>query len=168
MKDPKSETRSPKEGRIPRSEEGGISGALGERSGFSFWGEALEGGNFELKEDVRIAPIPPRDLLERTARFAEAIIGFAKQIPHGPVNNRLIDQLVGAGASVAANFCEADDSVSGRDFKKSIGICRKESKEAMLFLRLIANAEASLAPEARGLWREARELNLIFGAIWRK
>ncbi len=53
-------------------------------------------------------------------------------------------------------------------FKKSIGTCRKESKEAMLFLRLIATAEENLAPEARKLWREAKELNLIFGSIWRK
>jgi hypothetical protein len=52
--------------------------------------------------------------------------------------------------------------------EKSIGTCRKESKETMLFLQLIAAAEESLAPEARRLWREAKELNLIFGAIWRK
>jgi len=106
--------------------------------------------------------------MERTAAFGEAIIRFAKKIPQGPLTNRLIDQLVGAGTSIAANYCEADDSVSGKDFKKSIGTCRKESKEAMLFLRLIATAEESLAPEARKLWREAKELNLIFGSIWRK
>ena len=38
----------------------------------------------------------------------------------------------------------------------------------MFFLRMVATAEESLAPEARSLWREAKELNLIFGAIWRK
>jgi four helix bundle protein len=106
--------------------------------------------------------------MERTARFGEAIIAFAKKIPPGPITNRLIDQVVGSGTSVAANYCEADDSVSGKDFKKSIGICRKESKETMFFLRMIAAAEPGLAQEARTLWREAKELNLIFGAIWRK
>ena len=120
-----------------------------------------------LKEDGQ-APPPPRDLLERTALFAEAVIRLAKTVPRGPTTNRLIDQVVGAGSSVAANYCEADDCVSGKDFKKSIGTCRKESKETMLFLRLIATAEAGLAPEARKLWREAKELNLIFGAMWRK
>ncbi len=85
-----------------------------------------------------------------------------------PVNNRLIDQLVGAGTSVGANYCEADDAVSGKDFKQRIGTCRKESKETMFFLRMVAAAEESLAAEARVLWREAKELNLIFGAIWRK
>jgi four helix bundle protein len=75
---------------------------------------------------------------------------------------------VGAGTSVGANFCEADNSVSGKDFKQRIGTCRKESRETMFFLRMVATAEESLASEARSLWREAKELNLIFGAIWRK
>jgi four helix bundle protein len=110
----------------------------------------------------------PNDLMERTAQFGEAIIRFAKKIPHSPENTRLISQLVGAGTSVGANYCEADDSVSGKDFKKSIGTCRKESKETMFFLRMVGTSEESLKDEARKLWREAKELNLIFGAIWRK
>ncbi|HEU0010430.1 MAG TPA: four helix bundle protein [Verrucomicrobiae bacterium] len=115
--------------------------------------------------------MPPKDLMERTAQFGEAIVRFVKRIPRGPnhpENNRLVDQLVGAGTSVGANYCEADDSVSGKDFKKSIGTCRKESKETMFFLRMVAASEESLNSEARRLWREAKELNLIFGAIWRK
>jgi four helix bundle protein len=107
-------------------------------------------------------------LEERTAKFGEEIIRFSKRIPQTPVNSRLIAQLVGAGTSVGANFCEAADSVSNKDFKKSIGTCRKESKESMFFLRMIAAAEPPLAEEARGLWREARELNLVLGSIWRK
>ena len=112
--------------------------------------------------------LPPEPLGERTVRLGEAIIRFAKKIPHNSVNNRLIDQLVGAGTSVGANYCEADDAVSGKEFKQKIGMCRKESKESMFFLRMVATAEAGLAAEARVLWREAKELNLIFGAIWRK
>jgi four helix bundle protein len=111
---------------------------------------------------------PPRDLLERSARFGEAIVVFAKRIPHAPENLRLIDQLVGAGTSIGANYCEADDAVSGKDFRNKIGICRKESKETMFFLRMVAASEPALQEEARRLWREAKELNLIFGAIWRK
>ena len=104
-----------------------------------------------------------RDLMERTAQFGEAIIRFAKKIPQNPVNNRLISQLVGAGTSIGANYCEADDAVSGKEFKLRIGTCRKESKETMFHLRMIAAAEEGLATEARQLWREAKELNLIFG-----
>ena len=111
---------------------------------------------------------PPRDLMERTAQFGEAIIRFSKKVPPTAENTRLISQLVGAGTSIGANYCEADDSVSGKDFKRSIGTCRKESKEVMFFLRMIATSEESLRDEARKLWREAKELNLIFGAIWRQ
>jgi len=106
--------------------------------------------------------------MERTAKFGEAIIRFAKKIPRNPVNNRLISQLVGAATSVGANYCEADDSVSEKDFRHKIGTCRKESKETMFFLRMLATAEESRLEEARDLWREAKELNLIFGSIWRR
>lgn len=107
-------------------------------------------------------------LEERTARFGEAIIRFAKKIPQNPVNHRLIDQLVGAATSVGANYCEADDAVSKRDFRNKIGTCRKEAKETKFFLRMIATAEESLRAEARVLWQEAKELHLIFCSIFRK
>ena len=110
----------------------------------------------------------PYDLEERTARFGEAIIRFAKKIPRGPGNNRLIDQLVGAATSVGANYCEADDGVSRKDFKNKIGTCRKEARETKFFLRMLAAAEPSLKAEARILWQEAKELHLIFSRIWRK
>jgi len=80
------------------------------------------------------------DLEERTARFGEALIDFAKTIPQNPVTNRLISQLVGAGTSVGAKYVEADDSVSKKDFLKSIGTCRKEARETKHFLRMIARA----------------------------
>ena|SRR5205823_9816269 len=110
---------------------------------------------------------PVYDLEERTARFGEAIIRFAKKIPQSPVNNRLIEQLVGAGTSVGANYCEADDAVSRKDFKNKIGTCRKEARETKVFLRMVATAEPDLKPEARVLWQEAKELHLIFSKIWR-
>jgi four helix bundle protein len=90
------------------------------------------------------SPARVYDLEERTARFGETIIRFAKKIPHSPVNNRLIDQLVGAGTSVGANYCEADDGVSRPDFKHRIGTCRKEARETKFFLRMVAVAEPAL------------------------
>src|ERR1043165_7002353 len=65
------------------------------------------------------------DLEERTALFGEAIIDFSPSIPRSPVTNRLIDQLVGAGTSIGANYCEADDAYSRNEFRKNICICRK-------------------------------------------
>ena len=108
------------------------------------------------------------DLEERTALFGKAVIRFAKKIPQNPVNNRLITQLVGAGTSVGANYCEADNGVSKKDFKNKIGTCMKEARETKFFLRMIASAEPNLKPEVRTLWQEAKELHLIFCAIWRK
>jgi four helix bundle protein len=110
----------------------------------------------------------PFDLEERTAQFGEAIVRFSKKIPRSPTNNRLIDQLVGCGTSVGANYCEADERVSKKDFRCTIGRCVKEAKETKYFLRLIAAAEPKLADEARSLYREAKELHLIFASIYRK
>ena len=57
------------------------------------------------------------DLEERTAVFAENVVLLAKKIPWNPVNNRLIDQLVGSATSIGANYCEADDGVFSRRFQ---------------------------------------------------
>lgn len=108
------------------------------------------------------------DLEERTARFGEALIRFCKKVPHNTENNRLIDQLVGCGTSVGANYCEANEGVSKKDFKNTIGRCVKEAKETRFFLRMIAASEPSLADEARTLYREAKELHMIFASIYRK
>jgi four helix bundle protein len=108
------------------------------------------------------------DLEERTAVFGEAVIRFAKTVPKNTVTLPLIDQFVRSGTSVAANYCEADDAVSKKDFKNKIGTCRKESRETKLWLRMIVSAEPELKTEARKLWQEAKELHLIFAAIWRK
>ena len=107
------------------------------------------------------------DLEERTPRFGGAIINFAKTIPQNRVTNRIITQLVGASTSVGANYVEADDVVSKKDFLKSIGTCRKEARETTHFLRLAARAVLPLQPQARKLWLEATELHLIFSRIWR-
>ena len=110
----------------------------------------------------------PFDLEERTARFGEAIIRFCKKVPRRPENDRLIGQLVGCGTSVGANYCEANEGVSKKDFRNTIGRCVKEAKETKFFLRMIAASEPNLADEARKLYREAKELHLIFASMFRK
>jgi four helix bundle protein len=130
----------------------------------------LESGGWVLNEAVTRASSGrhPFDLEERTARFGEAIIRFVKKIPRGPGNDRIIDQLVGCGTSVGANYCEANESYSKRDFLHSISRCSKEAHESKLFLRMAAGAEPKLVKEARILYREANELHLIFASIYRK
>ena len=107
------------------------------------------------------------DLEERTACFGEEVLRFAKKISKNPVNSPLISQLVRAATSVGANYCEADDGVSKKDFRNKIGICRKESREAKHWLRMVATVNDDLKAEARALWQEAKELNLIFSQIFR-
>jgi four helix bundle protein len=105
------------------------------------------------------------DLENRTAKFGEEIIKFAKKVPQNAVTLPLITQLVKSGTSVGANYCEADDAESKQDFKHKIGICKKEARETKHWLRLVRVAAPELAGEAGQLWQEAKELNLIFNKI---
>ena len=125
--------------------------------------------NHDVLAVIREEPSEKRayDLEERTARFGEAIIDFAKTIPQRAVTHRIISQLVGAGTSVGANYVEADDAVSKKEFLKSIGTCKKEAREVKHFLRMVVRANPELKSQARKLWTEAKELHLIFSRIWR-
>ena len=102
------------------------------------------------------------DLEERTARFAEAIIDFCKTIPENVITRPIITQLVKAGTSQAANYYEACEAETTKDFIHKIGIVLKEIRETKLWLRLIARAHEPCKNRSRELWKEAHELNLIF------
>ena len=108
------------------------------------------------------------DLEERTARFGEAVIGFSKRVPVTEVTRALIPQLVRAGTSIGANYAEADDCDSRKDFRFKIGLCRREARETKHWIRMLVAAEPTLRDPARVIWQEAKELNPIFGAIRRK
>ena len=111
---------------------------------------------------------PKYDLEERTAKFGEHVIIFAKKIPLTPVTQRIVPQFVAAGTAIGSNYCEADDAESAKDFKHKLGIGKKEARETKYWLRMIATAAPELKDEARILWQEAKELHLIFNAISRK
>jgi four helix bundle protein len=76
--------------------------------------------------------------------------------------------MIKSGTSIGANYCEADDAESKKDFKHKISICKKEAREAKHFLRMIEVAVPELKEETRKLWQEAKELNLIFNSIVNK
>lgn len=105
------------------------------------------------------------DLEERTAKFGEEIIKFAKDLPKNIITNDLIRQMIRAGTSIGANYCEADCAETKKDFEHKIGISKKESKETKHWLRMLAKAIPEKAEESRKLWKEANELNLIFITI---
>lgn len=77
------------------------------------------------------------DLEERTAKFGEDVIKFCKKVPRNPITTPLITQLVKAGTSVGANYCEADDAESKKDFRHKIGIVKKESHESSASWRIL-------------------------------
>jgi four helix bundle protein len=108
------------------------------------------------------------DLEDRTGRFGADVIRFCRSVPSNAVNTPLVSPLVRAGTSVGANYCEANDAESRRDFRHKIGICRKESRECQHWLRMMGVAVPARRANAEQLAGEAAELNRIFGAILRK
>jgi four helix bundle protein len=124
--------------------------------------------NDEVQTSEPEKPARVFDLEERTALFGESVIAFAKRIPVTEVTRPMISQVVRAATSIGANYVEADDADSRKDFKFKIGLCRREAKETKHWLRMVVAAVEDLRDQARPLWREAHELNLIFGAIRRK
>ena len=105
------------------------------------------------------------DLEERTAKFGEDIVKFAKKIPENSVTKRIIPQLVASGTSIGANYCEANNASSKSDFRNKIYICKKETNETKYWLRILTKADSNLKNEAQKLWQEAQEFNLIFQKI---
>jgi four helix bundle protein len=137
------------------------------------FGTGRRGGmaKYELEESEDAVPVArdqmsgrAYDLTSRTQCFGSAIVAYARGVPLTPVTRPLISQLVRAGTSVGANYCEADGAESRKDFRHRIAICRREAKETCYWLEMLAIA----LPEARGstveLKQEAKELTLIFSA----
>src|SRR5688500_6024266 len=108
----------------------------------------------------------PYDLEEWTELFARRCRELIRRLPRSLTNLEDARQLVRASGSVAGNYLEANDSLSKKDFRMRIKICRKESKESRLFLRLLYPAASQLT-EREALIAEATELINIFGAILR-
>src|ERR1700720_6167 len=108
----------------------------------AFWND--DGESCVVREDALPAQQPVYDLEERTARFGEAVIDFANIIPRTAVTRRLIEQLVGCGTSVGANYCEADDAVSKKEFRLRWGPGKKEARETKYFLRMVVRAVPEL------------------------
>lgn len=108
------------------------------------------------------------DLEERTAKFGIEIIRFCKGMPRNAVANPLISQLIRSATSIGANYMEADGAESKKDFFHKIGICKKEAKETLHWLRMIAETDENKKIKCRKFWKEAHELTLIFSAIINK
>ena len=105
------------------------------------------------------------DLEERTLNFAKQIIEFVNNLPKTLTNMEIGKQLVRSAGSVGANYIEANESLSKKDFVMRIKICRKEAKESRYWLKLVICNNKESEEKQRDLIREADELMKIFGAI---
>lgn len=108
------------------------------------------------------------DLEERTLEFGKRILHFCKALPGNTINWKLIDQLVRSGTSVGANYREANETQTKKEFRFRIRICRKEAKETLYWLQLILEINPSFSNRVQLLLKENEELLKIFAAIAQK
>jgi four helix bundle protein len=107
------------------------------------------------------------DLEERTFVFAKNVRFFVKKLEKNIWNKEDIKQVVRSSGSMAANYIEANEKLGEKDFLMKLKICKKESKETILWLRLVEVQTEDLEKERTSLINEAIELKNIIGAIYR-
>jgi four helix bundle protein len=110
---------------------------------------------------------PIYDLEERTFQFAKKVRLWVKKIPKTVENIEDIKQLIKASGSVGANYIEANESLSKKDFSMRIRISRKEAKESAYWIRLILETNDNLPDVETGkyLFQEATEIKKILSSI---
>jgi len=108
------------------------------------------------------------DLEDRTLAFAKEVRQFVRKLNKDIANFEDGKQLIKASGSVGANYIEANEALSKKDFIMRIKICRKEAKESRYWLRLVQTQDPANERKRKGLEKEATELMNIFGAILRK
>ena len=107
------------------------------------------------------------DLEERVEKFGEDVLGFVKTIKLDTINKPIIIQLVRSSTSIGANYMEANQASSKRDFANKIRISQKEANESKHWLRMLTRSNPEQAEKCRQFWQEAHELVLIFAKISR-
>jgi len=109
------------------------------------------------------------DLEDRTLVFARRVRTFVKKLRNTITNIEDGKQLIRSSGSVGANYIEANEALSKKDFIMRIKICRKEIKESRYWLRLLdIEDNIKLKDELKDLEQETTELMNIFGSILRK
>ena len=108
------------------------------------------------------------DLAERTYLFAKSITIFCKKLPKNISNIEYAKQVIKSSGSVGANYIEANEALSKKDFILRIKICRKEAKESAYWLKLIIETNSNdIYQEGLSLNKESIELKKIFSSILR-
>ena len=113
-------------------------------------------------------PNPKYDLEERTLEYGKRVIRLCQALPKNTINFKLIDQIVRSGTSMGANYREANETETKKDFQYRIRICRKEGKETIYWLKLVIEANPDFKARIEPLLQETGELVKIFAAIIEK
>ena len=108
------------------------------------------------------------DLEDRTLRFAKEILEFVRILPKTMANTEIMKQIIRSSGSVGANYIEANEALSKKDFAMRVKICRKEAKESRYWLKLIEVKGGDTEKRRQSLINEATELMKIFGSIVEK
>jgi four helix bundle protein len=133
----------------------------------------IRNSNIEIRNNIELPNGKTKmgktyDLEDRTEAFAKAMVALCGRLPRNIVNLELISQAVRSAGSVGANYIEANEALSKKDFVNRVKISRKEAKECRYWLRLILSSNANFEKEISALIQESTELMNIFGAILRK
>lgn len=103
---------------------------------------------------------------ERSFEFACDVRLFVKRLPRTICNYEDVKQLVRSSGSVGANYIEANESLSKKDFRFRLRVSRKEAKESRYWLRLLdVGNDAYLEHERHRLIGECSERLKILSAI---
>lgn len=106
------------------------------------------------------------DLEERTLKFAKDCIDLCNQLCNDIINIELIKQLIKSSGSVDANYREANNSITKKDFYLRIKICRKEAKESNYWLQLLLHRNKKLSNNLEVLIDESLQVTRIFSSIY--
>ena len=107
------------------------------------------------------------DLEERTLKFANKTADVLRKLSKDMITIEYIKQLIRSSSSVGANYIEANEALSKKDFLMRIKISRKEAKESVFWINLLKNNSNS-QEELNQLLQEATELKKIFSSILEK
>lgn len=105
------------------------------------------------------------DLDIRTKNFSKSVLRLLSVIKKNQINLNVISQLSRSATSIGANYCEANNASSRKDFRNKVYICRKEAQETKYWIEMLAEINQEEKDSLRLLWKEAHELTLIFGKI---
>lgn len=112
---------------------------------------------------------PPRDLGERTFKFACDVVTYCRELSKEPgVVRHIAWQLSAAATSAAANYQEAKAAYSRKEFAVKTSISLKELRESDLWLRVILKCELGAPETPVRLQMESNELVAIFTASMRR